>query len=354
MRHVLEEAEDKRIHRGPVLRPTLHVGCALRVVETAGRTVVGAGEGPAVLVEFETEGIAAALREDLEDLRAGMIAPDALTEQRLPLNLQRRRAAGGAVNPTVRAPVQVAGERMRVLEFEAGEMHLGVAVRDIVVVAVGIKQKVGRHQHPHAVRRGQHARRHVQSVDEGLRGLECSVAVLVLKDRDLVGPAEMPRRRRRQAVELGADVLVVRGHRKSGGKRILQVLHDPQPAARVEADINRLAHGGLARDEFDHVAVGGLQALGGLLRGANHGLAGKVLTARFEVFHELLQLRREARRRRLGDQQAGGQGKKDGSGGRKGQAFHRERRKERGSDRQSVSARSPSAMRSRGLAVRST
>ncbi|NCZ90345.1 MAG: hypothetical protein EBY93_05360, partial [Actinobacteria bacterium] len=115
---MLEEAEDERIHGRPVLGPTLHVGGALRVVQPAGRAVVGAGEGAAEPVELEAEGVAAAFREDLEDLCSRVVTPDALSEKFDSLDIQIRGAALGAVDPAVRTPVQVGREGMGILEPE--------------------------------------------------------------------------------------------------------------------------------------------------------------------------------------------------------------------------------------------
>jgi hypothetical protein len=318
--HVLEEPENERIHGGAVLRPALHVGRALRVVEPAGGAGVGAGEGAAELIEFKAEGVAAALGEDLEHLRSGVIAPDALAEQAHALDLEGGGAARGAVDPAVRTPVQAAGERVRVLEPEARQVHLGIAVGHVVAVAIGIEEKVGRHQHPDAVDIGQHAGGEVEAVDKRAVGFEGAVAVAILEDGDPVGAAEVARGRRRYPVEFRADVLVVGGDREAGGKRILQVLDDPEAAAGVEAQIDWLADGGFAGDKFDDVAFGQDHAAHAF-RGWQHGgLAGEILAARLEVAHEVRDLRREARV--VGARGRGEEGGGEEEGGRDG-AAHR-------------------------------
>ena len=47
-----------------------------------------------------------------------------------------------AVEPAVRPPGEVVGERVRVLHAEAGEQHFGVAVGHVVAVAVGVEEQV--------------------------------------------------------------------------------------------------------------------------------------------------------------------------------------------------------------------
>src|SRR6185295_14756202 len=107
---------------------------ALHLVEHGEAAPVGASDGLPVLIEVEAIRVAAALREHLESLRLGMVAPDALLKfdniMRVygVLDLAGARAAGGAIQPAVRAPLKRVGERVRVVHAEAGEEHFGVAV----------------------------------------------------------------------------------------------------------------------------------------------------------------------------------------------------------------------------------
>ena len=51
--------------------------------------------------------------------------------------------------------------------------------------------------------------------------------------------------------KLRAEMMVVTDDLQPGGKLILKILRDPEPAARIEAHVERLRHGRLGRDEID-------------------------------------------------------------------------------------------------------
>jgi hypothetical protein len=206
--------------------------------------------------------------------------------------------------------MQVARQRMRVLEPESREMHLRVPIRHVVTILVRIKQQVGRHQHPRAAVSRQHAGGHVQSVEERFRRLEFAIAILVFQNRDLVRPAVMARRRRRHSIELGAQVLIVRGHGDAGRKGILEILHDPQAPPLVKFQIDRLPHHRFACHQLHRVTWRWRHAAHALLGRQRARLAREVLPTRFEALHEVLHFRSEARtlrrrarrlRRREGD-----------------------------------------------------
>src|SRR5262249_55226116 len=72
---------------------------------------------------------------------------------------------------------------------------------------------------------------------------------------DLVGAAEMVRRRWRNLVELRPDVAVILDNLEPGREWVLDVIHDPHAAAFVEADVQRLPHFGLGRDQVDRQVV---------------------------------------------------------------------------------------------------
>ena len=72
---------------------------------------------------------------------AGMIAPDPLLEL-VAADPGRDGAPLRAVEPAVGPPGHRVDGRVRVLEPEPGEQHLGVAVGPIVVVSIGIEQQV--------------------------------------------------------------------------------------------------------------------------------------------------------------------------------------------------------------------
>ena len=142
IRQVLEEAVGVRVVQRAVLAEVLPVVAALHRV--VGQVVaVGGEEQVAVGVEGQAEQVAAALAEQLEPSRQRVEPPDGLLELD-PADGVARRAAGDAVEPAVRPPGEVIGQRLGVLHAEAGEQDLGVAVGHVVAVAVGVEQQVGR------------------------------------------------------------------------------------------------------------------------------------------------------------------------------------------------------------------
>src|SRR5438105_14472584 len=64
--------------------------------------------------------------------------------------MSRDRAALRPIQPAVGTPPQTVSYRMRVLQPEAGEMHDGIAVGNIVAIGVRIEEEVRRVQHPNA------------------------------------------------------------------------------------------------------------------------------------------------------------------------------------------------------------
>ena len=136
-------------------------------------------------VEVEAPGIAAPLGEDLEPAGPGMIAPDRLLEL-VAADPGRDRAPLGAVEPAVGPPGHRVDRRVRVLEPEAGEQDLGIAVGPVVVVAVGVEEQVRRLADEDAAVTDRQARGQVQALDEDLDRVGPAVAVGVLEDLDPV------------------------------------------------------------------------------------------------------------------------------------------------------------------------
>ena len=122
-------------------------------------------------------------------------------------------------------------------------MYFGITIRNVVVVFVGIKQQVRRHQHPCAAATGDHAAGHVQAVEKGFVFVKDPVAVGVLVNGNLVFPAKMIGWRRRHFVVHGPQILVVLHDFQAGGKRVLQILRHPESAAFIEIQVERLGYG---------------------------------------------------------------------------------------------------------------
>src|SRR5688572_29208266 len=103
-------------------------------------------------VELEAERVPAAFGEDFKRARVRMITPhhatleiDARRVRRVDAGARdaaRRRAPLRAVEPAVWSPGETVRNGMRVLESKTGEPHFGGAIRNVVSVAVRIKQQV--------------------------------------------------------------------------------------------------------------------------------------------------------------------------------------------------------------------
>ena len=247
--NVVEITERVGIVQRAVFAEAFDVVAALHLVQPDLLAEIGPRNDVAVLVEIEAPGVAAAFREQLELARERMIPPDALLKLNA-ANVRRHRAALRAVEPAVRAPGQRVRHRMSVLQTKPAQQHFGIAIGNIVMIAVGVKQQVRRLNDEHAAVAYRHAGSEVQTGDEVLEFVRHTVAIGVFADRDAVlafGPA---RRRLRHAVVFRSQILVNADRFQPGGRRILQILNDPHPAALVEADGKRLPDVRLAGDEL--------------------------------------------------------------------------------------------------------
>src|SRR5439155_24079580 len=104
-------------------------------------------------------------------------------------------AAGGAVEPAVRAPLQRVGERMGVVHAEAGEEYLRIAVGNVVLVLVRVEEQVRRLDDIDAAVAEAEAAGNVEARDEVLALAIDAVLVGVIADGDAVGPFWPVRRR---------------------------------------------------------------------------------------------------------------------------------------------------------------
>ena len=259
--HVREVTERIRIRELAVFLETFAQIRALHVVEAARVAAVVPGEKPAFVIELHAERVAAAFREHLVTLRLRVIAPDVLA-----LRIHGVRLAGAAdvschraalrgVEPAVRSPAQAVHDRMRVFETEAFEMHHRISVRHVVVILVGIEQQVRRIQYPDSAAPFHARRRDVQPIDERLVLVEHAVAIGVFVDGDLVTSLHATRRRFGNLVIDRAPEVVAAHGRQAGRRRVLQILHDPHPAAFIEVQEDRLAHDRLGEHLLDFQIV---------------------------------------------------------------------------------------------------
>src|SRR4030095_14064860 len=120
-----------------------------------------------------------------------------------------RGAALDPIEPTIGSPAEIVRDSVSIFETKTGKADLGIAVRDVVVIAIGIKQQIGRVQHKDAAAPDCNAGGNIQSCDKVFLRLEESVPVLVLENRDLVRAVHMTGRWHWNFVKDRAQVFVV-------------------------------------------------------------------------------------------------------------------------------------------------
>ncbi len=163
--------------------------------------MIRAVEEPTVAIEIESPRIAASLAIQLELVRERMVAPDALLKLDSP-NAGSHGASLASVQPAVGPPRQRVGNRVSVVHTETGQQHFGIGIRDIVAVAVGIEEQVGRLQHEDTAVSKRETAREIQPRDKIAAPVGHTVAVGVFQNRNAVGPSRPLRRRLGQSVVL--------------------------------------------------------------------------------------------------------------------------------------------------------
>ena len=172
----------------------------------------------------------------------------------------------------------------------------------VVVILVGVEEKVRRIQHPQTSPAFHASRRDVQPIDERLVLVEDTVAIRVLVNGDLIKATRAARRRLGNLVIHRAPPLVLADDVQSGGRRILKILHHPHPPALIEVEEHRLTDDGFREDEFDFQIVGNGEGLRGFC-GADRSFLRRDAMAG-EWRNKRLVRRREHRRSQPGDEEA--------------------------------------------------
>jgi hypothetical protein len=153
-----------------------------------------------------------------------------------------------------------------IFHAETGQEDLGVAIRDVVMVAVGIKKQIRRLRHEHApVPNGQSSCQ-IQIANEVDKFVGPAVAIGVLANGNFVGAFGTTRRRFRNAVVLGSQILIDLDRLQTSRCWILKILDDPHPATLIEIHRHRLADLRFAGEEFDVETVGDFHAREGCFR----------------------------------------------------------------------------------------
>ena len=146
---------------------------------------------------------------------------------------------------------------MGVFQTESLQMNFRVSVRNVVPIAVGVKEQIGWVQYPHTAASRQGRRNDVQTGHEIFQFVKGAISVRVLEDRDSVGSLHMVGRGwRRKVIVLDPPVLVMVDDLQSLRKGILQILYDPDAAALVKGQIDGLAYIRLSRHGFQSEAPG--------------------------------------------------------------------------------------------------
>ena len=147
-----------------------------------------------------------------------------------------------AVKPAIRTKDDTVAHRVGILETEAGEMHHGRAVGNVVAIGVRIEQQVRRVHHPDAAIGAHGGVGHIEAILEDRVLVVDTVVLGRLVDGDDVGAAVMVGRSRGDAVVVRAVILIAADHVDACGIRILPILRDPEAAAGIEAEVSRLGN----------------------------------------------------------------------------------------------------------------
>ena len=256
-----ERAEDRQLSEsvGRPRRPKLaridtllEIDAALDVVPAAGVAAVVAGVHATVAVKLEPEGVTRAFAEDVVLAGLRVVAPDhaAFEMDRSGVggieagadDARGGRAPVHAVKPAIRTKDDTVAHRVGILETEAGEMHHGRAVGNVVAIGVRIEQQVRRVHHPDAAIGAHGGVSHVKPVLEDRVLIIDAVVLGRFVDGDDVGATVMVGRSRGDAVIVRAVIFVAADHADARRVRILPILRHPEAAAGIEAEVGRLGN----------------------------------------------------------------------------------------------------------------
>ena len=253
----------------------IEVRAALTVVDASGDHVeqvgdhAGGDEDLTLRVVVDAPGVAEAVGDDLEAVLGRVVAPDAAVDvdsvvleqvigEGVVVAVDRlvgsrladpggRREPFEAVEPAVGAPVEAVDRLVTVADAPAGQQDLGVVhVGDVVAVAVGEVEEVGRRADEDAVEADRKRRREGDALREDLLAVGGAVAVRVLQDQD--------------AAVAGA------GETASAGL-VVAVLGDPHAAAVVPGEGHGLGDHGLRGPGVDLESLAHGHRINRLFRG---------------------------------------------------------------------------------------
>ena len=126
--------------------------------------------------------------------------------------------------------------RLRIFHAETGEQHFGVAIRNIVAIAIGVEEQVGDLQYIHAAITKFDSSGQVEPIDKVFGLVGATIAIFVGQDRNFVRAARAARRRLGDAVVLRPRPAVDFDALEAGRIRILQILNCPQSSSIIALD----------------------------------------------------------------------------------------------------------------------
>ena len=219
-----------------------------------------------------------------------MIAPDVLPLETHVLRHRRRdiasrRASVRAIEPAIGSPAETARDRVRILEAESAQRHLRIAIRNSVVVRIGIEKEIRRVHHPDAARARDRSRGDIQPFEHHRVLVEKTGALRVLEHDHLVRALRTAWRRLRHLVEHRAQMLIVAHDFQPRWKLVLPVKHHPKPPARIPAHVERLLHLGLAGHEIDRESLPHLESFQRVLWRCRRRVVAQDSAARIRLHH---------------------------------------------------------------------
>ena len=216
---------------------------------------VGAVEQVAVPLEIQAPGVATTFTKKFKRFCHGVVTPHTLLKLDS-ANVGCDGTSLATVKPAVRSPSQGIGYVASFLHPEAFHEDFRIAIGNIVVVSVWVKQKVRYVEHKHTAMAKCEASGKVQPGHKVFCLVGTSVTVSIFQNRNSVGPWRTVWRRLGNPVVLDSRITVDVDTLQPRGIWILQVLYDPQPTTVVEFDRDWLPDKRFASHQIDCKTVG--------------------------------------------------------------------------------------------------
>lgn len=116
------------------------------------------------------------------------------------------------VEPSVWTPTQITGDGVGVFNAKTFEVNHRVAIGVIILILVGVEQKIGRHKHPEPFGVECKTRYEAQAIHKDSMPIKRSVAVGIFVEADAIKAAIMMGRRLRNFVVDASQKLIAAEH----------------------------------------------------------------------------------------------------------------------------------------------